>query len=411
MKFLCIIPHYHADSSANNVCMMIIIDKILGGHTVDILCTDNEKDTVKITNENGCRIISICNEYNKTVSRYGKFYQAKKWSELPKGIRFWKKVKCYIGTLGRVKTDYYAVDALSRRKIITALNTAYDIIISHSHPFAAHSIAKDLMKRKISKKWYAICWDPFVYNKLDPVKWIEKRKKTAQKILNAANGVFMLDGIAQENLRNSFSPLYQQSAKMIVLPTLKDNCMDGILDPERTVLTFAGAFYASIRRPDEMLDILSFLPSNYVVQLVGNGCRGSIQDKRKLFTECELIDRGRLSHVDCLEVIKNSNILINVGNKVTNQLPSKVFEYISFGKPIINFYYDENDLGLKYFSRYPLCFNIKVDNYSQKDIDALLVFCEETKKQFLTYEEATDNMKECRAENVLEEIVSILYRI
>lgn len=31
MKFLCIIPHYHADSSANNVCMMTIIDKILGG--------------------------------------------------------------------------------------------------------------------------------------------------------------------------------------------------------------------------------------------------------------------------------------------------------------------------------------------------------------------------------------------
>ena len=45
------------------------------------------------------------------------------------------------------------------------------------------------------------------------------------------------------------------------------------------------------------------------------------------------------------QVAKNlqlkSHMLLNIGNAVTNQLPSKVLEYISTGKPVINFYKSE----------------------------------------------------------------------
>ena len=34
----------------------------------------------------------------------------------------------------------------------------------------------------------------------------------------------------------------------------------------------------------------------------------------------------------------SADFLLNIGNIVTNQLPSKVLEYISTGKPVINFY-------------------------------------------------------------------------
>lgn len=33
MRFLCIIPHYNAKNSANNICMMSIVEKIRGGGT------------------------------------------------------------------------------------------------------------------------------------------------------------------------------------------------------------------------------------------------------------------------------------------------------------------------------------------------------------------------------------------
>ena len=38
----------------------------------------------------------------------------------------------------------------------------------------------------------------------------------------------------------------------------------------------------------------------------------------------------------------NADFLLNIGNKVVNQIPSKVLEYIAAGKPIINVYKNEN---------------------------------------------------------------------
>ena len=52
--------------------------------------------------------------------------------------------------------------------------------------------------------------------------------------------------------------------------------------------------------------------------------------------------------------IANADVLINIGNRLTNQVPSKVFEYISTGKPIINLCTMENCPTLSYMNRYPL---------------------------------------------------------
>ena len=37
-------------------------------------------------------------------------------------------------------------------------------------------------------------------------------------------------------------------------------------------------------------------------------------------------------------IVKKSTFLLNIGNKSTYQLPSKIFEYIATGKPIVHFY-------------------------------------------------------------------------
>ena len=50
------------------------------------------------------------------------------------------------------------------------------------------------------------------------------------------------------------------------------------------------------------------------------------------------------------------------GNKVDNQVPSKIFDYISLGKPIINVYTSEKDPALEYLKQYPLALNISETN-------------------------------------------------
>jgi len=49
----------------------------------------------------------------------------------------------------------------------------------------------------------------------------------------------------------------------------------------------------------------------------------------------------------------NSDNLIAVGNNDCNQVPSKIFEYMSFGKPIVYFYSDD-DVNVKILKKYPI---------------------------------------------------------
>ena len=115
-----------------------------------------------------------------------------------------------------------------------------------------------------------------------------------------------------------------------------------------------------------------------------------------------------LPHEKYVKYFEGVDILVNLENTIPNQLPSKVFEYIASGKPIINFYEDENSMGLHYFGRYPLAINFNLNSYNEDDIMRLRTFIKENKDKRLSYEEATNLMKEARSENVLSDIADFV---
>ena len=55
---------------------------------------------------------------------------------------------------------------------------------------------------------------------------------------------------------------------------------------------------------------------------------------------------------------KEADVLINIGDNIPYQLPSKVVEYASTGKPILNIMENETDNSIKYFNNYPIILNI-----------------------------------------------------
>ncbi len=51
-----------------------------------------------------------------------------------------------------------------------------------------------------------------------------------------------------------------------------------------------------------------------------------------------IIKHGLVDTNEIKTVLADADILVNVGNAVAEVKPSKTFEYISTGKPIVNFY-------------------------------------------------------------------------
>ena len=73
--------------------------------------------------------------------------------------------------------------------------------------------------------------------------------------------------------------------------------------------------------------------------------------------------------------MQQANILVNLGNSIYEQKPSKLYEYASTGKPIVNVHYQ----GIEYrefFDRYKLSLNInQTAGNLHNDVINLQRFC------------------------------------
>lgn len=170
---------------------------------------------------------------------------------------------------------------------------------------------------------------------------------------------------------------------------------------------FAGRFYPDIRNPQKMFNVLlQILDERTIFSMFSRGCDAMANSFTQSCPHVKQMDF--LPHEKYVKYFEGVDILVNLENTIPNQLPSKVFEYIASGKPIINFYEDENSMGLHYFCRYPLAFNFNLNQYQTSDIIRLRNFIVESVGKRLTYDEATALMQEARAENVLKVIADFI---
>lgn len=405
------VDKFFPDASANTICCKHVMDCLKNkGYQVDVLSVKQSANDVFLEVQDGSRVIKLENYQSKFLKHFGKCFKANKWHEVPGIVR---KVLGGIYSLKgmfREKTNYVALDSLSYSNIykqITKVENKYDIIISFCMPFTWNVIAYNMMKKGLADRWYSILLDAYVHNKtLNPSK-INYRKKLENTYLSKANYVFVADGTIEENMRQGYIPDFAEKLLQIHLPVLTESKKQSTVKKEKnkkTSLVYTGHFYDQIRNPEKMLDILSHLEKDNEIRIFGDGCEEIIENKKQLFKDGNFLFGGRISHKQCLEEVDGADILINLGNTVTNQMPSKIFEYISYGKPIINFYFTEEDMCLKVFEKYPLVYSINLNDYNETHIEELKKFIEKNKRKQLDYDSATKDLKEYRVENIVEQI-------
>lgn len=398
-KILCLVDAYYPDCSANLICVDALIKNFKKDYEIDFLAFAHDLCTPLISQNDNGTIIRVSTRKTRFLKKHYKLFKAQRWMELNTILRKTVSFTHIIADhLSRKNHDY---DMNEIYESLSKTGKNYDIIISVCQPFCLHQIANNLLKKYSGAKWYPIFLDPQVYNYCLPESKAELRKKEVCDCLEKATKVFMVKGIKEENDRRGFNPEYHKKVVEICLPNLKDytsNCLPN--KSEAISLAYAGIFYKHIRNPKEMFKILDEIGDGFEFNLMSKSCNKIINRFVKKAKNLKINNLGYLQREECLKVLSSSDILINLGNTMPNQTPSKVFEYIGMGKPIINFYFNDNDTSLFYFKKYPLCFNINVNSYSQKDIDELRDFCLKSKNKFLTYEDATKNLIENRSEVV-----------
>lgn len=110
----------------------------------------------------------------------------------------------------------------------------------------------------------------------------------------------------------------------------KQACEDGVeLSKEKINIVCTGSKNEQVRNSEYTMQLCErFKDENVIFHFIGHGWCEAEQNNCIFYCP--------RSHEAVRNLQMDANFLLNIGNVVTNQLPSKILEYISTGKPIIN---------------------------------------------------------------------------
>lgn len=297
-----------------------------------------------------------------------------------------RKVLHSVGTL-LLFTNYLGNQSWYRKAALRQLEIIHkekpvDVVWSICSPMAAICAGDDFKKKHPEVRVCSYTVDP--YSTPDRVRpflhsrndMLDFEKHTLQKM----DSVLLSEEVyhARPEIREEIPACRPLPYLMPPFELSKNKPEEG----KALVGVYAGSFYEKIRNPRFMLDVLSrFDRKTFKLVLYSKGCENVLID----YTNVDNIEqKGLITPTQLAEEYKKADILIGVGNAVSDFLPSKTFEYIAQGKPIVYFNYKGHDS--KELEIYPLALQLSDDMPVETACARLLEFCERVKTETIKEE-------------------------
>lgn len=257
----------------------------------------------------------------------------------------------------------------------------YDWLISVSHPFTGHMVGLTLKRRNPTLRWLVDIGDPFcLMDDPSPNNAVLYRKLNVgvdRAVLREANVV----SVTTAGTRDAYVEIFPEiAAKTYIVPpmlslpaTIASESFRR--DGEVLRLVYVGTLYRTLRSPVPLLKLFVQL----VDRLPNAGLElhflGNIHDCAELFAPYKhflgvrIFVHGVVSRERAQEHMDVAHVLINLGNRSSTQLPSKVIEYVAMGKPILNLVTVKNDSSAAILATYPAALTVHVNSSMMSDVE------------------------------------------
>ena len=271
--------------------------------------------------------------------------------------------------------------SIQYRNVIRLLHhdNSYDAVIGVSFPFTA---CLGAAKARLNIPFFYYQLDPYFSHYLQPNKRMSLNQE--RYVCRKAKTIMLTDLIYKEYMQ---SPLKKYLKKSIVVgfPAIEQAESTSLSATKkvngRIHMLYLGSLYYDIRSPKGFLKLASEMIRNgidlsvdFVGPVFGTPDEDTISYLHNLGDH--VMFHGRVNGKEAKDWFEKTDILINIGNTIKNQMPSKIFEYFSSGKPILNFFKFDQCPTLQYTIKYPHCMNIP-ENFtlSQDFIASVRDFC------------------------------------
>lgn len=357
-KILVMCGMYHPNYSANGLCVKNIIDELIN-KGYDVTCICNEYDKFKSYDiQDGCKIYRI---NRKLLQKLEDFFVSKKMNLFLKITLFIKKIQLLLNSsrwpfVSKAYTYRFYNKACRLHK-----EFKFDIVISVYCPIDS-LYAGYLLKKKYNNILFIPYYLDALAGGIGPKKWSKEKtdnrlRKYERKIDSIAD--FIVSMKSSEAYHSNYEILdYNKKRFYLDVPSLKKRKDNQILEEEivnkKNFGLYAGSLSSTHRNVKFILDFFLLFCKNYDFDfyLIGDAKSDNEFDKYEKESKGRIKYLGRKNKFEVEELEKNASFLVNLGNNNPNLVPSKIFEYFSFKKPIISTYSIDNEPSIEYLKKY-----------------------------------------------------------
>lgn len=407
-----LIGEYHPFTSPNGNIADSLIQEFQNKYEVTVITRKNDSKLEKEAVINGIKIIRIP-DYNLSFHKlYTEKYSNSKHfisKFLYKNALLAKRILFFIPRLCRMQSiSKYYTNRIQKELIKVNAKQNIDVLIPVSAPH--EEVMAGVKFKKFNNKNLTLLiyqLDRFSNANSLYVSNIFKEKKVTSNInleveaLNTCNRLFILPPLRQHYRNERFSD-FQDKIIVTEHPLVKK--IDGldnkkILSDTDINILYAGSLDVKLRNPTYLFEIFNtekIVKSNLKLNLYTFGNCQYIIDKYKMTVKGKIFDHGRVSFDEISNKMKKCDILLTIGNNSDNEVPSKLFEYLSYCKPIIHLYYSENDAYLEYLKSYKYSICLKMDEcIVEENSKKFLDFCNRYKNANISFEEINLTFETC----------------
>ena len=320
----------------------------------------------------------------------------------------------------RTEADRHYMDVYAKVICEIVEKRKVDIILSVSMPFDSHRAVFTAIQRMKDRgvstipKWMAYCIDAYWSKAGIKTSDVPRMKMEERKIFDACNKILFLDTIASDYAVDDFA-IFRNKISSLPLPLFDLNEVPqftGGIDTSEHVQhwLFAGTIYDDFSNANSLVSIIRFQKNRPVkVHIMGKiypKSRSMLETVKSEMPD-QVVIYGRQSYNFAKASMLSADVLINLANDNANQIPSKIFEYMACLKPVLNIYRRSDDVGTEYLRKYPLAFNLDVNNIQAK-MSSLAEWSDTLDERSTSFEELKQIFKDVLSDSVTAKFYTII---
>lgn len=369
MRLLVIHDELYPNTSANARIVYRIIDELLKHYDVEVTimgCAQTEEQYAPLYHE--CKIVhtpwkKTC-RYFRFLDKLGRL-KCLRYILMPRSIVY------------RVLHPRWTPRDVEMMRWIYHHRRQFDVILACAMPFYSVDIATQISR-----------YIPVVNYYMEPYWGNLPSFYSNEHIISRLWDGSALRVIVPEHIKKIYMEYADKDIidKLVVaeFPNVvkhDEHKIDDILfSAEKINLAFVGKFYPEVREPQYLFDIMQLIHTKGIGLTIAGGFNGTFSKSyvEKYFSNNISYIKyvGMLPPHEADDLLMNSNVLLHIGNTKPELLPSKILNYISTGKSIINLYQHEHCPTLEILANYPLKINIRVGTpLTPELIQSIVDFC------------------------------------